>query len=445
MISLRARAITGGVIWAIFTIIIGVFGLASYVDRLAQERFDELLVTRHTQAVISVAKSAMTQNSIASGIGEASYRRPFSGQYWQVIAPDGEVFVSESLVDARLPRPGPNTGKISIANFVGETDEQLRRIEEWLTLEDGSIWHVQVASSLSSLLQDRNQLRGNLLLAFGLIAILGIIGAFLQASTTLRPLNDLRREVLSRWDKEGGLDVAGYPVEVAPLVNDINTLLDRNREIITRSRRQAADLAHAVKTPSAIVRNELEALQRNGQPVDQSIAALNRLDAQLNRSFARIRADGGSSSINTYTDLDISLGRMSKAFTSLAGNLGKVLISDISSNLRVRMDRTDFEEVIGNLLDNALKWSATEIRITARDEQDHVAIIIEDDGPGIPEADRKTAMMSGQRLDTSQPGTGLGLAIATDVAYAYGGEVTLGTSDRLGGLKVTIRLKTSGF
>lgn len=445
MTSLRTRAITGGVIWAIFTIIIGVFGLASYLDRLTQNRFDELLVTRHTQAVIAVAKNANSPESIASNIGEAAYRQPFSGQYWQVVGPNNQTFVSQSLVGTHLPPPGDNTNQISIGNFVGETGEHMRRIEEWLTLEDGSVWHVQVASSLSSLIQDRSQLRSNLLLAFGLIAILGGVGAFLQASTTLRPLNDLRRDVLSRWDKEGGLDASAYPIEVAPLVHDINTLLDQNREIITRSRRQAADLAHAVKTPSAIVRNELEELESQGQPVRQSIEALNRLDAQLKRSFARIRADGGGAKLRVFTELDISLGRMSRAFRSLACNVDKTLVADIAPQLKVRIDRTDFEEIIGNLLDNALKWSTSEISIAARDENGTVEIIIEDDGPGVSEDDRQAAISSGQRLDTSQPGTGLGLAIANDLANAYGGEVLLGKSDSLGGLRVTIRLKTSGF
>ncbi len=445
MRSLRTRAVVGGIIWAICSILIGVFGLASYLDTQTQARFDELLITRHTQAVIEVANAYENPDQIANRIGDPAYRQPFSGQYWQVEGPGGGIYVSASLVDTLLPRPGPQIGRISIGNFVGPTGERLRRIEEWLTLEDGSVWHVQVAASLQSLFEDRAKLRGNLVLAFGLIATLGVIGAFLQASTTLRPLNDLRRDVLSRWDTEGDLDAAAYPIEVAPLVTDINTLLERNREIVSRSRRQAADLAHAVKTPSAVVRNELERLAKAGQPMGASIEALDRLDAQLKRSFARMRADGGSAAMHTYTDLDTSLGRMTRAFSALARNQDKKLTSAIDPGLRVRMDQNDFEEVIGNLMDNAMKWSESTIHIAAKQADDEVEILVEDDGPGISEDDYGLATLSGQRLDTSKPGTGLGLAIAADLAHAYGGKISLGEARELGGLRAMVRLKTSGL
>lgn len=445
MTSLRTRAVAGGVIWAIFSILIGVFGLASYLDNQTQNRFDELLINRHTQTVIEVANYATTPEFISTSMADPAYRRPFSGQYWQVEGPDGDTYVSESLVDTLLPRPTSKEGRISIGNFVGPTGEQHRRIQEWITLEDGSMWHIQVASSLQSLLVDRNELRGNLVLAFGLITVVGVMGAFLQASTTLRPLNDLRKDVLSRWDTDGDLDTDKYPIEVAPLVTDINTLLERNRDIISRSRRQAADLAHAVKTPSAIVRNELEKLLNSGQPVQQSIEALDRLDAQLKRSFARMRADGSSAGMHVHTDLDAALGRMTRAFGAMARNDQKTLTAEIEPGLQVRMDQADFEEVMGNLLDNAMKWSARTIHIAAKASDTVVEIQIEDDGPGIPEDDFGTATLSGQRLDTSKPGTGLGLAIAADLAHAYGGKISLAESKKLGGLRAKVRLKTTGL
>ncbi len=445
MTSMRTRAVAAGVIWAIFSILIGVFGLASYLDGQTQARFDELLASRHTQAVIEVANYAETPQLIDTGIGDPVYRQPFSGQYWQIENPDGEIFVSQSLVDMLLPRPTKRTGTIQIGNFAGPTGEQHRRIQEWITLEDGSVWHVQVASSLQSLIADRQKLRGNLVLAFGLIAVVGVMAGFLQASTVLRPINDLRRDVLSRWDTDDELDVSAYPVEVSPLVTDINTLLERNREIVSRSRRQAADLAHAVKTPSAIVRNELEKLRDTGQPVANSIEALDRLDAQLKRSFARMRADGGNAAMHTFTDLDDALGRMVRAFTALARNENKALTAKVDRGLRVRIDQNDFEEVIGNLMDNAMKWSNKNIGIGAEADGEHVLIRICDDGPGIPDEDLGVATLSGQRLDTSKPGTGLGLAIAADLAHAYGGKISLYQCPELGGLQVQVRLKASGI
>ena len=445
MTSLRMRAVAGGVVWAIFSILIGVFGLASYLDNQTQKRFDELLISRHTEIVIDVANNTERPQSFRFQISDPAYRQPFSGLYWQIQAPDGEIYVSASLVDLLLPGPTDPDERISIGNFAGPTGEDHRRIQEWVTLADGSRWHVQVASSLQSLWIDRNELRGNLVLAFGLITIIGVMGAFLQASATLSPLLDLRKDVSSRWNNDGNLDPAAYPEEVAPLVTDINTLLDRNRDIITISRRQAADLAHAAKTPSAIMRNELEQLLQSGQPVQQSIEALDRLDAQLKRSFARMRANGGHAATNVSTDLDKSLGRMTRAFLALARNEQKILTSEIAPALRVHMDQNDFEEVMGNLLDNAMKWSAGTIHVSAKSVDDFVLIEIDDDGPGIPDADFAAAIVGGQRLDSSKPGTGLGLAIAADLVHAYGGQIVLSASPLLGGLQVAVKLKTFGL
>jgi signal transduction histidine kinase len=364
---------------------------------------------------------------------------------WQIESSDGQLFVSQSLIDQLLPRTEGPRDNIGFRNFTGPNDMQVRSIDQWIILDNGTIWNVQVASSMQGLEADRRTLRSNLLLGFGLVVITGVVGAFLQASATLRPLTDLRKDVLARWDSDDGLKVDKYPKEVAPLVGDINTLLGRNRDIVSRSRRQAADLAHAIKTPSAIVRIELGMLRQKGHDVQHSIDALDRLDAQLKRSFARMRADGANAAVQVFTDADVALNRFTRAFSTMASHQGKVLTSQIAPGLRVRIEQVDFEEIIGNLLDNSLKWAVGKMHIGARRDGDKVIIVIEDDGPGIPEQEHGAATRDGQRLDTSKDGTGLGLAIAADLTHAYGGELILGKSDTLGGLQARVILKTSGI
>ncbi|WP_439153823.1 sensor histidine kinase [Yoonia sp.] len=444
MRSLRARALTGGVVWAILAVLIGVYGLDTLLSAQAKRRFDALLLNRHTQVIVALANAADAPQNIARGIGDPAYSRPFSGEYWQIEGAQGDIIVSRSLVDTLLPRAEPQADGVLIRSYTADTGDDLRGVSEWITLDDGSDWHVQVASSVQTLIDERDALRNSLVLAFGAIVIFGVLGAFLQVTTILRPLGYLRRDVLTRWDSEEGLQPDTYPVEVAPLVKDMNTLLERNRDIVSRSRRQAADLAHAIKTPSAIIRNELEELQRQKLPVGESLAALDRLDAQLKRSLARMRADGGNAGMRPSTDLDTALGRLGRAFGALAGNDRKTLTTDIKPGLRIRMDQSDFEEVLGNLLDNAIKWAKGQIHLSVRTDGDNVLVCVADDGPGIAQDDYGAATLSGQRLDTSKPGTGLGLAIANDLAHAYGGTVTLGKSDRLGGLVACLSLPASG-
>ena len=441
MTSLRTRAVAGGIFWAVSIIVLGLAGLSSYMTSQQQSRFVELLQTRHTQIIVAVDNNRATPGNFDDAIGNPIYQRPFSGQYWQVENSEGEVFTSRSLVDTLLPRPTDIEDGITAVEITGPDGEPALSIGQWLTLDDGKTWHVQVTSSLQSLEQERSQLRRTLLNAFAIIASIGVIGASAQVSVVLRPLQKLRKDVSARWENEDGLDVAAYPIEVAPLVTNINSLMERNREIMRRSRRQAADLAHAIKTPSAIMRNELDTLAAQGVDVQDTVDALNRLDAQLKRSFARMRADSSDDAVGAFTDLDTSLGRMQRAFTALARNVDKAFSATIAEGMRARIDQQDFEEVMGNLLDNALKWAVGQVTLTARPGDNNTVIItIADDGPGIPKDQIPSAIVGGQRLDVSKPGTGLGLAIASDLVHAYDGTILLEQSEDLGGLAAHVVL-----
>ncbi|WP_019955886.1 sensor histidine kinase [Yoonia vestfoldensis] len=440
MTSLRGRAVIGGILWAAVTITLGFAGLQSFIDQGAERRFDELLLARLTQVVTAVENVAATPEAIQASVGDPAFARPMSGLYWQVENEFGQVYRSASLGQDTMPRPQMLTSEIVIDGFSGPMGEPVRGMSQTLTLADGSIWHVHVATSLRSLRQELAQLREIMLVAFTFVVVIGVVGALLQVSVTLRPIEKLRRDVQRRWISEGGLDHGKYPEEVAPLVYDIDTLLNRNREIVQQSRKQAADLGHAIKTPAAIIRNELETLARQGQPVSDAIAALDRLDAQLKRAFGRMRAQTGTSALPSATEMDRSLGRMVRAFSDMAQQRGLVLTSDYPPGLRLRMDPTDLEEVLGNLLDNAQKWAVSAIRLTATTDAGDVTILIEDDGPGIPPDQIALAMSSGQRLDNAKPGTGLGLSIAADLLQAYGSALMLDKSAELGGLRARFRL-----
>ena len=441
MTSLRARAVTGGILWAVAIIVLGLAGLASYLSSQTQARFVEVLETRHSQAIVAVSNNSDAASDLVRAIGDLVYQVPNSGQYWQVESADGTIYASPSLGEERLPRPTGRSFERLRREFTGPNAEPVFAFGQWVTVPDGSTWHVQVASSLSSFEQEQAVLRNTLLTAFAFVSLASVLAALMQVAVVLRPLNQLRQEVSGRWEQEDGLEVASYPVEVAPLVNDINTLMERNRDIMRRSRRQAADLAHAIKTPSAIMRNELDTLMSQGADVQEATDALDRLDAQLRRSFARMRADGTDATVGVATDLDTSLGRMRRAFSALARNESKTFKATYAEGLRVRMDQSDFEEVMGNLLDNALKWATSEVRLDAGQTPDgQIMITISDDGPGIPKEELEKATQSGQRLDTSKPGTGLGLAIAHDLIHAYGGKIILSRDDELGGLAVHMRL-----
>jgi signal transduction histidine kinase len=440
MLSLRKRAWLSGGLSALIAVTIATFLLYSFLNLKALERFDRSLAERHTQIVVALSNVPDEPERLGELIFDPSFQAPFSGRYWQVTGPDGQIYTSASLFEATLPEPKVKSNQLMMADEEGPEVEEVRIAHQVITLEDGSEWSVSVAESRSELIAERVETRRSLILAFALVAALGLSAVLFQTAAIIGPLDKLRKDVAHRWDRDEELNQTDYPEEVAPLVGDINTLLQRNRDIVARSRRQAADLAHALKTPSAILRNELTALAENAHDMDKAIDALDRLDAQLGRSLARIRMSNTGETTFARTDLSNSVDRFSRLFGSMAKREGKQFLAASEPHLNIRMDAQDIEEVLGNLLDNALKWCRNTISLTARKSSDGIELIIEDDGPGIPENDRSEAVRSGGRLDTSKPGTGLGLAIAIDLLRAYDATLELNESPELGGLAVHILL-----
>ena len=440
MLSLRKRAWISGGISALVSLAVGTLLLYSFLNQRVLDRFDRALAERHTQIVVALSSVGDDPGQLSTLLFDPQYQTPASGRYWQVTAPDGVIHVSPSLLDATLPMLATSSTDLALADTSSPEVEDVRIAQQEITLEDGSQWTVAVAESLGQLNADRSEMRQSLVLAFALVAVIGLASVLVQTAAIVRPLNRLRRDVSHRWERDEELSEAEYPEEVAPLVADINGLLQRNREIVSRSRRQAADLAHALKTPSAILRNELSVLAEGSHDMDKALEALDRVDAQLGRSLARLRAANSGEATQTRTDLSHSVDRFGRMFGMMAGREGKALAVACEPGLMIRMDQQDIEEVLGNLLDNALKWSRSKLALTAGKAPGGIEIVIEDDGPGIPEGDRAEAMKSGARLDTSKPGTGLGLAIAGDLLQAYGASLALEDSLSLGGLAVRITL-----
>ncbi len=438
MRSLRYRAIRGAVLWAVASIVIGLVALLLISNSLASRHFNEDLSELHNLLIVALDESGGDADALADIISQPQYSTVLSGQYWQVTGEEGQLVGSRSLFDVELIAP---LSEGSVAEFWEATGPlgDLRGLHQLVTLENGSVWHLNVAQSLEARDAERREIQQDLFTALAVIGILGILGALVQLAIVLRPLTKLREEVTGRWSGDGDLDPTHYPTEVAPLVSDINTLLKRNREVIEGTRRQTADLAHALKTPASILRNEIESREEKGEKLDSAKEALSRIDAQISRSLARIRA-GNASTASYQTDVRNSVERLARLFRAMPSAADLVLEIDIADGLIAPMDRQDIEEVLGNLLENALKWRQQVVRVSAEAEDGQIFVHVDDDGPGIPPEKRQDALRVGGRLDTSAPGSGLGLAIAADLMAAYEGQIKLDDAPDLGGLRVTLTI-----
>jgi signal transduction histidine kinase len=230
-----------------------------------------------------------------------------------------------------------------------------------------------------------------------------------------------------------------YPVEVQPLVDDLNALLDHRERAIERAIAKAGDLAHGLKTPLAVLGHEAECARHAGQTdlaeaIEQQLTRMRRhVDYHL--AHARAAASGSTSGARASTRE--SIDGLTRALTRVYAHRGLSLTSTIADG-DVQVQREDLDEMLGNLLDNACKWARSRVTIESIAQGHTVLIRIDDDGDGLPAGMREAVLARGVRADEAAPGSGLGLAIVRDLAELYGAELRLDASP-LGGLRAELR------
>jgi signal transduction histidine kinase len=234
-----------------------------------------------------------------------------------------------------------------------------------------------------------------------------------------------------------------FPAEIEPLANETNALMENNRRIVERARTQVGNLAHSLKTPLAVLTNEGRAIGgAKGTLISEQAAAMRE---QVDHYLKRARVAAQRDSVVYRTPVRPVLERLARVIEKL-GRV-KVSLSPPAGEIVFAGEREDLEEIVGNLLENAMKWAKSSVAVSvarlepgSEGSQSRFAIVIEDDGPGIPEDKAREALKRGNRLDESKPGTGLGLAIVSELVNEYGGRLLLERSE-LGGLKAVVELR----
>jgi len=269
-----------------------------------------------------------------------------------------------------------------------------------------------------------------MLRSFGILGLGLIILAALQAIYGLWPLRRVRRAIgLIRSGQKSRIEER-FPREIEPLTEELNELLVHNEVQAEEARRHAGNLAHALKTPLTVITNAATA--RAPDLVETVCREAGTMRRQVDHHLARARAIGRRSSTQARADVWPSLEAVERAVGKIYENVTIDLAGD--KKAAVRVERQDLDEMLGNLIENAAKYGGGRVVVTVTTTPDCVEIDVEDDGRGIPEAERASIFDRGARLDTGKPGTGLGLAIVRDVAQIYGGSIRLEESEDLGGL-----------
>ncbi len=382
-------------------------------------------------------------------------RRVFSGKYWQIaeIGPNGKlepIARSKSLWDQDLNGPPEGNaalkavGSLVRYDAVGPLkDQPLHVVAEAVTLP-GRTAPLVFMAGVDRRRVDKDTARTATLtwIVLGVMAAGLIAAVVVQVRVGLRPLYQLEREIAdARKGKTQRLS-GDYPREIAPLAEELNGLLDHNREVVERQRSHVGNLAHALKTPIAVMLSEVE---RRQDPLSEVVRRqTTAMRGHVEHHLRRARAAARAQNLGERTPVEPVLDELASLLERVFQEKGVTIDWRAPETLEFRGERQDLQEIAGNILENACIWCRKRVRASAGPlaGAGFFSLVVEDDGPGLPEHRREEVLKRGTRLDESAPGSGLGLSIVDELARAYGGKVELGHS-ALGGLRVEVRLPTA--
>ncbi|QOT73148.1 MULTISPECIES: HAMP domain-containing sensor histidine kinase [Sphingobium] len=414
---------------------------------LALDRVLSDAITRNFDDGMNYVLTAMIASAEIGPDGEVLFNRepadqrflePNSGIYYQISGKGHEDWRSRSLWDRALkvnPEHHDDAPHIYDSNqFPGE---DLRVMERSIILPGSDTrWMFMVAQAREGLDAQIKTLRSTLFESFALLALGLIVLATLQTIYGLRPLRKVRHEIVRMRAGEKNRVTEPMPAEVLPMVEELNALLAHNERQAEEARTHAGNLAHALKTPLTVIMNAATAQSPDlGDTVIREATTMRR---QVDHHLARARAVGRRGAAQSRAEVWASLDAVERAVQRLYPEVR--IDMDGDKEAAVRVERQDLDEMLGNLIENAAKYGGGSVFATVGRKGAMVEILVEDDGTGIPQADRTRIFDRGVRLDSGKPGTGLGLAIVRDVAEIYGGSVALEESDDLGGALVRLRL-----
>ncbi|RWC32610.1 MAG: histidine kinase [Mesorhizobium sp.] len=450
--SLTFRVIAFSTVWAIVTLVV-IFTLITTLYRQASERgFDSLLSAHLFNLIGSIGISDSGALTGAPDLGDLRFSEPNSGWYWSVEPASEGVHGDLHSSSMTTTIPSPSVADVPFnASFQrsypaeGIDGEQLEVFESEFVLDaKNRAARFRVMGNQSELEQEIATFQRRLLTYLSLFGVGMIAINAIAILLGLQPLRRVRNALaMVREGTAQRLD-GRFPAEIEPLANETNALIENNRRIVERSRTQVGNLAHSLKTPLAVLLNEGRALGgAKGQLIAEQAASMQK---QVEHYLQRARVAAQRDSVVYRTPVAPLVQRMVRVLQKLNPQTN-LSLSLPATEIVFAGEREDLEELLGNLLENAMKWAKSAVLVsvvplTGKDDPAGLFEIgIEDDGPGIPEDKAREALKRGRRLDETKPGTGLGLAIVADLVNEYGGVLALERSG-MGGLKAVVRLRS---
>ncbi len=450
--SLSLRLILSSALVSIVLLVSAALLLAGLFQAALERNFDARLRAVLDGLLANVEIGENGAPTMPGQLADTRFSLPLSGWYWQVEPPRGKNLpglASESLLEQRLK---PNTtlfasrGPDGIVSFYlnDSNGTRLRAIEQAFKLpgsEDN--FSFLVAGNFDELKGEIGAFRNTL---FAVLAALGLglsAAVFIQVKFGLRPLQKMQERLTAI--REGGAERLDgkFPREIQPVADELNLLIQSNSEIIDRARTQVGNLAHALKTPLSVLTNEAGA--RKGPLAAMVKGQVEVMRDQVSLYLDRARRAARAQGLGAVTAVEPVLDGLARTLQRIYHDKEIDIRVTCEPGLKFRGEKQDFEEMAGNLCDNACIWAKGRVAVSAGHLDKTVGgrawmiLCVDDDGPGVPEEKRAEVLKRGRRLDETKPGSGLGLSIVRETAGMYNGSLTLDHAP-LGGFRIQLKL-----
>lgn len=442
--SLRLRLLAGAGAWiAVALVLAGAAIVYIFSASVERDRLEDLRAS--LDRVLTAVAIDGAVDELDPGLGDPRYDTPAGGLYWQVTdLASGETVRSRSMWDTTLVPPAPpSPAEPALSAVDGPSAQLLDALSQDVTLPgNGEPRQLRVTVA------EDEAIRGRDIRAFALdigVAMMAlgaalVLAGWLTVNVGLRPLAAVRGAVEAVTAGRSQKLEGSYPQEVLPLIEEVNALLAGHERSITFARARADDLAHALKTPLAVMSATAEKLRAKGDVANAGVLDMlgeemaQRVEYQLRLAQLRVRSGEHTMSAS----LDQSLLRSVSVLRRTGRGEELSFLLDVNK-VTADMDPHDLMELIGVLLENATKWAAGEVRVACRADGGFAEFEVSDDGPGMTDAQIAAVGQRGKRLDETRSGTGFGIAIAREILKLNGGTLNLSRSEA-GGLRVVVRI-----
>lgn len=448
--SIARRMLVAAAIWSAVVLLIAGWSLQAFYRTETDQQLDVALNDTLTTLAAAVNFDAgLVKFDETKFPRDERFSRALSGRYWAfldlnaqneiVSRRESESFFDEDAIATPAVRADAlkKPGVILHLDAPGPDDRQMRIAIQAVSFPDKPqpiLLYAAVDRTSADASVGSFTLR--LGIALGVLAIGLIGGVLVLIRYGLRPLHEIEDKLgdvrAGRRDKLDG----EYPSELSPLVREINTLITHNRNVVDRARTHVGNLAHALKTPLAVLKNEAKGGDKLSDLVRRQTEAMT---SNVNSYLKRAQAAAQAEVLGVRTEVKEPVEGIARMLERLYRDKGLAIDVDVDPKAVFRGERGDFDELVGNLLENAAKWCKSRVNVTVTRNDDGMEVKVDDDGPGLPAEHRAKALERGKRLDESEPGTGLGLSIVSELADIYGGRLHLEDSP-IGGLRARLVL-----